>query len=239
MIPPSSPPSPPHTPLTTPLTIPSHTSPPHPNTAAGEKVYTHHPLPLAGSRRPYATLEDHGYTEQAARELVARLGPLPAAERDETIDALPEQAGRAVRALLGSAWSAYAALQLEGYDQAAARELVATIAPLQLAPRAAAIAALPEGARPAVCSLIIKADGMQGNQNAAKPIMTLLKKDGSAEQERFIEMVANGAQRKTLLAEFDISPTSYLVIKRQVSERIDERAATVPNLTGRKKKRPE
>ena len=66
---------------------------------------------------------------------------------------LPEAVQPAVRSLLGSTWSPFRAMELAGYKEGAAQELVASLSPLAQAERAAAIAKLPKAVQPAVSAV--------------------------------------------------------------------------------------
>ena len=67
-----------------------------------------------------------------------------AEQRAAYVSATSEASTAPTRRLLGSAWSPFRAMELAGYKEGAARELVASLSPLAQAERAAAIALLPE-----------------------------------------------------------------------------------------------
>ena len=107
---------------------------------------------------------------------------------------------------------------------------MAELAPLQSAERKAGIAALPEGVRPAISYLLTRA----GNSYAAKPIMTSLREEGSAEQVRFIQLSQEGASLTDLGAAFGIGSSSAGNIR---SELIALGKITPPK-SGKKRKSP-
>ena len=112
-----------------------------------------------------------------------------------------------------------------------ARAWVAELAPLQSAERKAGIAALPKEVRPAISNNILT---KVGNSNAAKPIMTSLREEGSAEQVRFIKRSQEGATKPDLVREFGISQAS---VDRIRSEFIALGKITPPK-PGKKRKIP-
>ena len=89
---------------------------------------------------------------------------------------------------------------------------MAELAPQQSAERKAGIAALPKAVRPAISNILAS----HGNSNAAKPILTSLREEGSAEQVRFIQLSQEGASLIDLGVAFGIAKGSADNIRKEL-----------------------
>ena len=170
------------------------------------------PQQIGGVWSPFRAMELAGYKEGEAQELVASLSPLAQVEHAEAIALLPEAVQPAVRALLGSAWSLFRAMELAGYTEGAARELVERCRSLGVTSASTRPAQVPKEVWPAVRNLLARF----GNKNAAKEAATLLRTRGGPTQLAFFQAVKDGMSMQDLAAKFQVSSKTISRIKDEL-----------------------